>query len=438
MQVDREKPMAVIQSGHSKVEIYADHVFKIFEPAGYLFALREVACYRMAERSNAGSIGKLKSWHQKPNGDIVLVFPKYSTTLRDYKPKYMDIKGLAHHAICILFELHCQMHSLHRDIKPHNIMMDSTGRVMCIDFSLGLACSEISPDPSDWNKYTARVITRWYRPPELLKASAIPKTAEDIKRGFGKSVSYNGSCDVWSMGLVLLQLHLPDVFRDLFVHDNERDTYLKLEAQVKTGAWLQHPDMKHFAKTLPFVYDLVVDRMLVWDPAKRATAFDLMQMRCMDGIERVPIPIEEIWMQDHAVMQRNTAGSHIEKRMDLISRALVLAGPTCNFAALVEIIDYVAQVSDLGYAGVDAAVLYNLLMAAMGYTDFDQSLIVKFPKCLDLDLGPFIRAAPLKLAIYWNKQEPMKKVDSYLAMARADTYPLGNKLAQTMALIGSG
>lgn len=438
MQDEREKPLKEIISGHSTVQIYEDRVLKIFRPDGYVFALREMACYMMAHRVQAGSIGTLVSWRRASNGNLILEFPKYSTTLKNYNPKYPDVSGLAQHVICMLFEMHCQMHVLHRDLKPQNIMLDKTGRVLCIDFSLGLACSEISPDPSDWKKYTARVVTRWYRPPELLKASAQPKNDQDRKLGFGTPVPYNGSCDVWSMGLVLLELKLPTVFSDVFMCDDERSGYDALELHVKSGAWLARSDMEEFAKTNPFLYDLIIDRMLVWDPTKRATAFELMQLQIMKGIERDAVPIEEIWMQDHIFMQRNTAGRNLAERAELINTALMLAGPNPNFSSLVEIIDYVASSALDGYKNLDVLGLYSMMMAAMGYTDYDRETITRFPACLGLDLGPFIRASPLKLAVHWDAVHHLDMTKQYITMAQDMCYPVGNKMTQIMQLIGSG
>jgi cyclin-dependent kinase 7 len=73
---------------------------------------------------------------------------------------------------------------LHRDIKPNNLLIAADGEVKLADFGLARNFS----DP--YKIMTSNVITRWYRPPELL---------------FGAR-HYSGAVDVWSVGMVLAEL----------------------------------------------------------------------------------------------------------------------------------------------------------------------------------------------------------------------------------------
>jgi len=73
---------------------------------------------------------------------------------------------------------------LHRDIKPNNLLIAADGEVKLADF--GLARSFADP----YRLMTSNVITRWYRPPELL---------------FGAK-HYSGVVDIWSVGLVFAEL----------------------------------------------------------------------------------------------------------------------------------------------------------------------------------------------------------------------------------------
>ncbi|KAK3995634.1 kinase-like domain-containing protein [Cladorrhinum sp. PSN332] len=75
---------------------------------------------------------------------------------------------------------------LHRDIKPNNLLIAADGEIKLADFGLARGFA----DPG--HKMTSNVITRWYRPPELL---------------FGAR-AYSGAVDIWSVGMVLAELIL--------------------------------------------------------------------------------------------------------------------------------------------------------------------------------------------------------------------------------------
>jgi len=85
----------------------------------------------------------------------------------------------------------------HRDLKLTNILLTSTGQVKVGDFGLAKHLSKKS-------RLTNRVVTRWYRPPELL---------------FG-AVDYGAAVDVWSAGFILGELLTG---RPLFPGDSESE-----------------------------------------------------------------------------------------------------------------------------------------------------------------------------------------------------------------------
>jgi len=73
---------------------------------------------------------------------------------------------------------------LHRDIKPNNLLIAADGEVKLADF--GLARSFGDPGRA----MSTQVITRWYRPPELLLDVSF----------------YSGAVDIWSVGMVFAEL----------------------------------------------------------------------------------------------------------------------------------------------------------------------------------------------------------------------------------------
>lgn len=81
---------------------------------------------------------------------------------------------------------HCHNHGvLHRDIKGSNLLIDNDGILKIADF--GLASTF---DPNHKRPMTSRVVTLWYRPPELLLGAT----------------DYGVGVDLWSAGCILAEL----------------------------------------------------------------------------------------------------------------------------------------------------------------------------------------------------------------------------------------
>jgi serine/threonine protein kinase len=73
-------------------------------------------------------------------------------------------------------------------VKPGNLLITSDGIIKYADF--GLAKTYLKDDPT--KEYTTGVVTRYYRPPEIL---------------FGAK-HYDPSVDIWSAGCILGELLL--------------------------------------------------------------------------------------------------------------------------------------------------------------------------------------------------------------------------------------
>lgn len=74
---------------------------------------------------------------------------------------------------------------LHRDIKGSNLLIDNEGILKIADF--GLASFFY---PENKHQMTSRVVTLWYRAPELLLGST----------------DYGVGIDLWSAGCILAEL----------------------------------------------------------------------------------------------------------------------------------------------------------------------------------------------------------------------------------------
>ncbi|KAL9681182.1 hypothetical protein QQ045_012963 [Rhodiola kirilowii] len=81
---------------------------------------------------------------------------------------------------------HCHMRGvMHRDIKGSNLLVNNEGALKIADFGLASMSSAGYGRPK-----TSRVVTLWYRPPELLLGST----------------DYEASVDLWSVGCVFSEI----------------------------------------------------------------------------------------------------------------------------------------------------------------------------------------------------------------------------------------
>ncbi|KAJ9628644.1 serine/threonine protein kinase, CMGC, CDC2/CDK sub [Taxawa tesnikishii (nom. ined.)] len=87
-------------------------------------------------------------------------------------------------------------HILHRDMKAANILINNRGILQIADFGLARHYEGMTPQPGRGNgdavrDYTALVVTRWYRPPELLLS---------LRR-------YTPAIDMWGAGCVFAEMY---------------------------------------------------------------------------------------------------------------------------------------------------------------------------------------------------------------------------------------
>lgn len=75
---------------------------------------------------------------------------------------------------------------LHRDLKGSNILLNNEGKLKLADFGLARFYHK---HRSEFD-YTNRVITLWYRPPELLLGATV----------------YGPAVDIWSAGCIMVEL----------------------------------------------------------------------------------------------------------------------------------------------------------------------------------------------------------------------------------------
>ncbi|KAJ7230704.1 kinase-like domain-containing protein [Mycena pura] len=157
---------------------------------------------------------------------------------------------------------------LHRDLKPNNLLIASDGQLKIADFGLAREFG----DPG--YKMTCQVITRWYRPPELL---------------FG-SRYYSSAVDIWSVGCIFAELmlrtpylagesdmdQLKTIFRALGT-PTEQDWpgHTKLPDYVPIGQFPKTPLRDLFTAASADTLNLL-SQCLVYEPRKRIAAKDAL------------------------------------------------------------------------------------------------------------------------------------------------------------------
>lgn len=158
---------------------------------------------------------------------------------------------------------------LHRDLKAANILVSSDGILKIADF--GLARFYAKRHQLD---YTNRVITIWYRSPELLLGET----------------QYGPACDLWSTACILMEIFTRHAtFPGDGTEANQLDKIFGVVGTPNTAEWPGLVDMPWFEllrpnyrrassfaakykdRLTPEAYDLVCS-IFQYDPAKRPSA----------------------------------------------------------------------------------------------------------------------------------------------------------------------
>ncbi|VVC45087.1 Protein kinase domain,Protein kinase-like domain,Protein kinase, ATP binding site,Serine/threonine- [Cinara cedri] len=98
-----------------------------------------------------------------------------------------EIKDVIQQLLNGLYFIHLNK-ILHRDIKSANLLITKNGVLKIADFGLARAFSDVIVKRN--HKYTNRVVTLWYRPPELLLGANI----------------YGPPIDLWGVGCIMAEM----------------------------------------------------------------------------------------------------------------------------------------------------------------------------------------------------------------------------------------
>lgn len=166
---------------------------------------------------------------------------------------------------------HCHDNNvMHRDIKGSNLLLDNEGNLKLADFGLA-----VMREPNDREPLTTRVITLWYRPPELLLGAT----------------QYTPHVDLWSVGCILAEMfyrkpvltgrtEVEQLHKIFKLAGSEGVDNLATQSPYST---LMTPP-QNYPRTVQQAFRdfpppclALVDKLLSIDPMKRGTADEVLQ-----------------------------------------------------------------------------------------------------------------------------------------------------------------
>lgn len=138
-------------------------------------ALREIKILQLLKHENVVNLIEIcrtkATSHNKYRSTFYLVFDfcehDLAGLLSNVNVKFSlgEIKKVMQQLLNGLYYIHSNK-ILHRDMKAANVLITKNGILKLADFGLARAFSVAKSGQT--NKYTNRVVTLWYRPPELL------------------------------------------------------------------------------------------------------------------------------------------------------------------------------------------------------------------------------------------------------------------------------
>lgn len=240
-------------------------------------ALREIKILQLLHHENIVNLIEICRQYSRHKTTFYLVFDfcehDLAGLLSNINVKFSlgDIKKVMQQMFEGLFFIHNNK-IIHRDMKAANILITRQGILKLADFGLARAIS-INKQGQP-NRYTNRVVTLWYRPPELLLG----------ERNYGSAV------DMWGAGCIMAEMWT----RVPILQGNTEQHQITLIAQlcgtITPEVWEGVERLELFNKMeipkgskrrvkerlRPYVKDAfacdLIDKLLSLDPAKRLNA----------------------------------------------------------------------------------------------------------------------------------------------------------------------
>ena len=288
------------------------------QPESIRFMAREIIILRTLDHPNILKLeGIITSQLSK---SIYLVFEYMEHDLAGLVSN-PDIKFTDSQIKCYMRQLlsgleHCHLRGImHRDIKVSNILVNNEGILKIGDFGLA---NNINPNSK--HPLTNRVVTLWYRPPELLMGST----------------NYGVSVDLWSVGCVFAELFLGKPILKGRTEVEQLHKIFKLCGSPPAEFWkksklplatLFKPQTSYESslwercKGFPTTAINLLETLLSIDPSKRGTAssalmseyFNTAPYACSPSLLPKYLPSKEMDAKNREYMERKKNGGKVRE-----------------------------------------------------------------------------------------------------------------------------
>jgi len=169
-------------------------------------------------------------------------------------------------------------------LKPQNLLINKEGIIKVADFGLGRSFG------IPVRNYTHEIVTLWYRAPEVLLGSQ----------------RYSCPVDIWSIGCIFAEMATR---KPLFQGDSEIDQLFRMFRILRTPTeeiWPGVTSLPDYKPTFPCwtsnnlasqVKNIdssgmdLLQKTLIYDPALRISAKEILEHKYFDTIDRRSIPL---------------------------------------------------------------------------------------------------------------------------------------------------
>ena len=199
------------------------------------------------------------------------------------------IRWITYQLFTVLAYLHSR-NIIHRDIKSANLLLSSSGDLKLADFGLSRRIS--NPLVTE---FTNRVITLWYRPPELILGATRYGPEVDIWSAgciFGElltgTVLFPNYDECHQLDQIFTYCGYPDDPSLLHAIESNHLSFNKHERQIPAilNSLCQSGKGKDFLPIPPEALDLI-DKILQTSPSKRPSAAQVLRHPFFQGMDKV-------------------------------------------------------------------------------------------------------------------------------------------------------